>query len=801
VSKRIGILFGGIALVFCLLAGRLFQLQIRSGKAARPAGFDEARTVVLPAARGAIFDRDGKLLRATRDAFDVTVTASTFREKNLADALADLSVLLGGMPADSGPIERGRLVQELAGKEPAPAIQRILALEPAPALADEADDLHGRARVLVEPEGTLVRPATHVRRRIQDAILVVAGESGRTPRVIRTRMRERGATVADVAGVDAAGVEARLAAEGGLLGHLGAELGLGDAAEVRAWLDHLCDRHYGRVEEKIEERVDDAICLQDFGSWNLAEAGFSEDEAAELRAQAGVAANAPWKDVRPALCRQVRSAPGFERSRYMDARKESQSRTELAAFRNDEFGFGGTFGVATLVDGPGGLRRLGFELAASFARDPARRHPGGVLALLLGEVTRRGKATGGLEAHLDEVLCGAPGEARIGEGEAVVVKEARHGKNVKLTLSLALQERVQAALTRIGAAAVVDVRTGGILAAATWPLPTDREAAGALAELDELKTRRGELVTRWRAGDGRAEPLLASVRERINNSPAVHRAVTFESNIPPGSVMKALTLLAGLEAGVIHPAFEIDCQTSPDGRQTLPDGRSTKPPGHFGCHRHGRVDVELALEMSCNEYCYQTAGLLGGASRLFSLYETLGAFDAVPGMIGRRDGAYMRGAIKNDDPKNLAIGQGSLSLAPVRLAGFAASLAAGRVVRPHLWAPDGFEPVGGAFAQEENLNAIRSGMRRVVTGARGTAWKSRHLLEPLGVAAKTGTAQLKTVNVEDLYAAWFVGFAPYDSPRYAFAVLIDHTHDEGADAAPIAAKVVDACYEVLGGRP
>jgi cell division protein FtsI/penicillin-binding protein 2 len=46
-----------------------------------------------------------------------------------------------------------------------------------------------------------------------------------------------------------------------------------------------------------------------------------------------------------------------------------------------------------------------------------------------------------------------------------------------------------------------------------------------------------------------------------------------------------------------------------------------------------------------------------------------------------------------------------------------------------------------------------------------------------------------------------VGYAPHDAPRYAFAVSVEQTPDQGADVAPIAARVVEACYEVLGGRP
>src|SRR5262249_52575384 len=356
-------------------------------------------------------------------------------------------------------------------------------------------------------------------------------------------------------------------------------------------------------------------------------------EAAELRVQSGVPPGSRWPTVRAALCKQVRDAIGFDRSRYLDARKENQTKTELAAFRGDMLGFGRGFALANLVDGPSGLRALGFELRSSFARDDFRREKGGALALLLGEVNRRGKAVNGVEERLEIVLSGKPGEARVAaDGVVTVTKAPEHGRSVILTISLPLQNAVQALLDKIGGAAVVDVRTGGILALATWPAPSEGEASSAVAELTSLKKKGHQLSVQQRDGDEEAEGLLAAVRSDIRESRGVHRAITSETNVPPGSTMKALTLLAALEAGVINPAFEIDCQNG------------QKPHG-FGCERHGRVDLEGAIERSCNEYCYQAVGLLGGSKRLFALYDKIGLFDEVPGLVGPSAGRWMREAI------------------------------------------------------------------------------------------------------------------------------------------------------------
>ena len=120
-------------------------------------------------------------------------------------------------------------------------------------------------------------------------------------------------------------------------------------------------------------------------------------------------------------------------------------------------------------------------------------------------------------------------------------------------------------------------------------------------------------------------------------------------------------------------------------------------------------------------------------------------------------------------------------------------------MHPPLWKPAGFAPIGPAFASADNLGAIRNGMRRVVPGRHGTAHRYSKVLEPLRISGKTGTAAMDTGS--SINAAWFVGFAPDVNPRYAFAVLHDRVAEHGAVASPTAAKVVDACYEILGGRP
>jgi penicillin-binding protein 2 len=202
-----------------------------------------------------------------------------------------------------------------------------------------------------------------------------------------------------------------------------------------------------------------------------------------------------------------------------------------------------------------------------------------------------------------------------------------------------------------------------------------------------------------------------------------------------------------------------------------------------------------ALKRSCNHFCYEVGGRLGRDVLVDGLAR-LGVFDPVPGLAGTPHGleALLRSA--SEDVRNLAIGQGSLDCAPVRAAGVAASLATGRVIRPHLHRPQGFDPVGPHWAGEGHLQIIREGMREVVLPG-GTAAATREL-EKLRFAGKTGTAQLRDDLEGSLFNSWFVGYTPWDDPRFAIAVVLDRTAKEGPEVAPIAARVAEIVGEEMG---
>jgi penicillin-binding protein 2 len=149
------------------------------------------------------------------------------------------------------------------------------------------------------------------------------------------------------------------------------------------------------------------------------------------------------------------------------------------------------------------------------------------------------------------------------------------------------------------------------------------------------------------------------------------------------------------------------------------------------------------------------------------------------------------------DTWNMAIGQGYVLVTPLQMARLTAAIAnGGTLYRPHLAAAPGVDYAAGTLpVSARTLDAVREGMRAVVFGAQGTA-RSKEL-QKHKAAAKTGTAELGG----EWNNGWIAGFAPYDRPRIAFAVVAERVKEHGGEAAgPIAARVLDAYFGEPGRR-
>lgn len=514
---------------------------------------------------------------------------------------------------------------------------------------------------------------------------------------------------------------------------------------------------------------------------------------------------------------RISARPDFVESELIAARRRRDLRNRDRGGRSWRMGGDLSTRVANDVVGPGRLGDLGFSLKASFTRDEVLAE--GIDAAtrwIVGEVSsRERRGVRGVEAALESRLAGTPGEVVVDRrGDVLSEKLPVPGEDLSVSLLLSLQEELARILSAEPAAgvAVVDVATGGVLGLGTSPAPAS--PAEAVREREEVL-----LARRWlrdpegpdaeRAMSGRLRFLLehgateADVRERLWlrdmlsrtaaereaerrllglrtwNSSGWHHGFECEGALQPGSVFKALTILAGLDLGVVN-------------RDTVFDCAGTRARFFHRCKDHGAaLDIATALGYSCNEYCYRVADMLG-ADALVDFYRRLAYFDEVPGLLPSM-GEHAERSLRMDAARNLAIGGGSLDCSPLKAAALMASIAAGRVVRPWVCLPGASEhaPPPVPMPSSDHLDAIRAGLE-AACGPRGTARRHAARLAQFEVAGKTGTHDFTTADGSRRNQAWFVGYAPRGRPRFAFAVVYLASEREGADAVPLALQVIEA---------
>jgi len=399
----------------------------------------------------------------------------------------------------------------------------------------------------------------------------------------------------------------------------------------------------------------------------------------------------------------------------------------------------------------------------------------------------------GLERTQDQALRGRAGAVQL-EVNAVgrVIRELDRregmpGDDVTLTIDTDVQNAVLSRLGNESASAVVmDCRNGEVIAMATNP------------SFDPSLFNSGVSQTQWQEWT------------RNKRTPLINKAAA--GLYAPGSTFKMATALAGLEAKVISPGERISCPGYFDFGDT-----------RFHCHAkygHGGMDMKNAIKFSCDVYFYEVARRVG-IDRLAALSARLSigvdpGIDlpgARAGLVPTRAWAAGRGRIWNiGDAIVSGIGQGYILTTPLQLATFTARIASGRAIRPHLTRAVGGTLLDGVRTedwptmgfQDRDLKLVRDGMFAVVNEAGGTANIAR-LPGALGqMAGKTGSSQVRRVtreqrekgfNSENLPwelrpHALFVAYAPYDTPRYALSVVVEHGNAGSAAAAPVARDIM-----------
>ena len=399
----------------------------------------------------------------------------------------------------------------------------------------------------------------------------------------------------------------------------------------------------------------------------------------------------------------------------------------------------------------------------------------------------------GVEKYHDLTLRGRAGAVQL-EVNAVgrVIRELERqegtqGQDVTLTIDAELQQQVLGHLGDESASAVVlDARNGEVLAMATNPSfdPSVFNSGVSQAQwLEWTANRRAPLINKAAAG------LYA-----------------------PGSTFKMVVALSGLEAKVVSPWDKINCP----GYLDLGDTR-------FHCWSkggHGMLDLHGGLKNSCDVYFYEVARRTG-MDRIASMANRFGLGVKLDiELPGARKGFVPTRAwrIAQGKPWNIGdtivhgIGQGYLQLTPLSLATMAARIATGRQIEPHLTRAIGGVAQHGSRPEdwpsmgipERELHAVREGMWAVVNEEHGTAPLAKLALPGVQMAGKTGSTQVRRVSREAREHGYksdnlpwefrphalFVAFAPFDAPKYALAVVVEHGNAGAAMAAPIARDIM-----------
>lgn len=327
----------------------------------------------------------------------------------------------------------------------------------------------------------------------------------------------------------------------------------------------------------------------------------------------------------------------------------------------------------------------------------------------------------------------------------------------------------------------------------------EQEMEGKRGAIVAIEPKTGEILALVSAPDYDLNQFsYITTKEFLNelyndpDKPSFNRATM--SLKPPGSTFKMLSAIAALDMGVITRSTTIFC----GGGFTF--GR------FFKCHgSHGSVNVQHAIEKSCNTFFYQLIYKIGLDK--WKEYCDKFTFSNITGIdIGEEskgfipNSAYYEKIYGTNWPRSimasLGIGQGEVSVTPLQLALYTALIANdGKTFTPHIVKgfldeytkeiiPYHFKEINTGIKQEV-FDIVKEGMYLVVQGA-GTATRMRN--PDFTIAGKTGTAQ----NPHGKDHALFVGFAPYEDPKIAICVVVENVGFGGTHAAPVAKKLFEA---------
>lgn len=413
----------------------------------------------------------------------------------------------------------------------------------------------------------------------------------------------------------------------------------------------------------------------------------------------------------------------------------------------------------------------------------------------------------GIERYYEDVLHGTVGYQRVevnAQGRVLRVLERQPpvpGRDIVLSLDVRLQTIARQALDGYtGSIVAMDPRTGEVLAMVSMP------------SFDPNLFVHG---------------IPASIYNALRDHP---RQPLFNRSLsgqyPPGSTLKSLVGLAGLEHNIITASrmmFAAGYYQLPGHERRFRDWRR---------HGHGWINLDKAIAQSSDVYFYDLGYRLG----IDRMSEFLGQF-GIGSLTGIDSTGERSGILPSRDWKQgalgtvwypgetiiAAIGQGYMLTTPLQLASVASTLAMrGTRIRPHLLRgiidsdtgevaiaePEYLTPV--QVSQPQYWDQVLDPMVHVVHQPYGTAYNSTGRGLKYNIAGKTGTSQVFGLGQDEEYDetriakhlrdhALFIAYAPAEDPRISIAVIVENGGSGSRTAAPIARKVMDFFILEMGG--
>ena len=357
------------------------------------------------------------------------------------------------------------------------------------------------------------------------------------------------------------------------------------------------------------------------------------------------------------------------------------------------------------------------------------------------------------------------------------------GNDLDLSIDIRLQKIAYDAFKKeSGAAVIMDVHTGEILAFVSTP------AFDPNLFVDGISSKN------W-------NDLLYNERTPLTNK-------VISGLYSPGSTFKIVVALAALEENLIDLSTTSFCS----GKMKLGNHL-------FHCWRHsghGKQNVIDAIKNSCDIFFYETALKLG-IDKIHQKAISLGLGQTYDiGLENQKQGiipnkkwkqANLKSSWQHGETVIAGIGQGYVLVTPLQIATMLSRIVnGGYSVEPTFIKQDKKPQFKSLNLNKNHIDIVKQGMFEVVNSKTGTATSAKPKNKNLIIAGKTGTTQVRRISLkereqgikkdEDLpwkyrNHAWFMAYAPYDNPKYAIAVLVEHGRSGSGVAAPIAVKILE----------